>query len=738
MSTVWIAEKPDVGRRIGSILGVKAKLEGALECQGNHFVTWGFGHLLEQLMPEDYDASLKTWNWQQLPFVPSTWKLQPADGKAQQVKVIRTLLAKAQDVVIATDIGREGELIARELITYLGYKGPIKRLWANDINEGPLRKAMAALLPGDSKLPNYYSALARQQADYVLGLNLTRAMTLAFATRGAKRVGRVQTPTLALVVRRDQQIAAFQSRDYFDLKASCRTSAGTVLLHFRPADEQRLFDRGVAEALARNVTGFSGPLHVRDQHKRKAPPPPFSTKTLQQQASTSFGFDPDKTLKVAQALYDAGLITYPRSENEYLPPDQKDLIPGLIAILKQFGPTQAAAAAIQKPVVRDAIYDASRVGEHHAIVPSSEARVALLSGLQGDELKLYTVIANRYLATLYPDYEYSARTVAVAVPNGPTFEAKADTPLVQGWKAIYASQAGAEEETDADDGTAGGEAKAALERFSEGMPARLESVQLDAKKTRPPPAYTIRTLLEDMEHVGRFVTDPAVRKFLYDAHGAPRGIGTGATRASIIKGLFDSEYLVKVKGKGQRLASTPLAQELIAHVPDEVSDAAMTAMWEGVLEDIAAGKRPGQAGAREFLDRLTQKVREWVGVLHAQAQAIGMRGAEVTRNPPTKKMMQLASQLADQHKLKGGVPREVRDSFDACKAFIDKYLPPREAAAAGAATTAPTEKQLEFARKLAARNKLTLPPDALTDRQACSRFIDAQTGGGSAPRTTGG
>jgi len=727
---VWIAEKPDVGRKIAAILGVKAKGDGMIECQNNHVVTWGFGHLLEQLKPDDYDAALKfPGHWSQLPFVPPSWKVRPSEGKSGQVKIIKGLVAKASEVVIATDIGREGELIARELLSYFKYSGPTKRLWANDINEKPLRKAMDALLPGESKLGNYYSALARQQADYLLGMNMTRAVTLAFASFGAKPVGRVQTPTLALVVRRDREIAGFTTRAYFDLVANCMTAAGPVELSWQPKDKHRLFDRATAEALAKAATGVAGTLQVQDQIKRRPPPPPFSTKTLQQQASTTFQFDPDKTLKVAQKLYDAGLITYPRSENEFLPPDQALLIPQVLALLKQHSPTQAMAAALGEPQVRASIYDAAKVGEHHAIVPSSEARASLLQTLGGEELQLFTLIANRYLATLYPDYEFSARVVAFAVPGGPTFDVSADTPIAQGWKAVYANQCGAEDESE--EGPVAARV-VSLAPFKDGMPATLVAVRAEAKQTRPPPSYTIRSLLEDMENVGRFVTNPNLRKYLYDSHGAPRGIGTGATRATVIKGLFDSEYLLKIKGRAQRLVSTPLAQQVIDAVPPKLADAALSAIWEGVLEDIASGAID-QTGAADFIRKLTLQIQDWIGVVKERATELGTIGSALAaKRPPSRKMVDLASQLADRHKVVGGVPRAVRDHYDACSAFLDQYgggleaKGARDTAKSSGTPLPPTAAQLDYAMKLAQRNKVELPNESKASREAVSKFISEQ------------
>lgn len=433
MTTVFLAEKPSQARDIATVLGIKRRHDGYLELNSGDFVTWAVGHLLELASPEAHNpAWAGRWSWAQLPMIPETWKYEVVGRTKAQFKIIQGLLKKASRVVIATDAGREGELIAREILEHCKWKGAVERLWTSSLVAADIKRALSALKPGSETYPLYESALARQRSDNMYGLSGTRAASLAAAVpRDYFPLGRVQTPTLAMVARRDRDIQGFASKTYYELEARVQTRSGHVLtmLH-APEEEQRITDKTEAERRKRLALKAQGPLRVEKSKGNDAAPLPYSLPALQKDANSVFSFSARNTLKLAQALYEKKALTYPRTDCQFLAESQKAEVDGVLAVIaKRFGPAVAElrSKGIHK---RSRTFDDSKLTDHHGIIPTSE-----YVELEGAELQLYTLVCQRYLQVLAADCAFEATKVTMDA-NGVPFKATGRVVLDPGWTAF--------------------------------------------------------------------------------------------------------------------------------------------------------------------------------------------------------------------------------------------------------------------------------------------------------------
>ena len=363
--------------------------------------------------------------------IPDTWLYKPEKRTSAQLKVIKTLLKDASRVVIATDAGREGELIAREILTYCKYKGRVERFWTSTLTPDDIRKALHALKPGSETEPLYEAALARQHADFMHGLSGTRAVTLAAGDGQLYTLGRVQTPTLALVVKRHTAIAMFESKTYYELVAKVTTKSGKVItMTHAPDQEHRILSRASAEALAGKVQGFTGPLKVVKEKGKEAPPLPYSLPALQKDADRVLGLSAKNTLKVAQALYEKKIISYPRTDCRHLAASQKPEISGILDSVAKLFSAEVGKLRGMGVVLRDSTFDDSKLSDHHGIVPTT------LSGhLEGVELQLYSLVALRFIETLAPDCLFETTKVTLDA-NGVLFKASGKIIGSAGWKEI--------------------------------------------------------------------------------------------------------------------------------------------------------------------------------------------------------------------------------------------------------------------------------------------------------------
>lgn len=601
---VFVCEKPSQARDIAAVLGATRKSEGFL-AGDDVAVTWCYGHLFETAPPESYDPALKKWSLHTLPILPSEWKLELKPSAAKQFKAIRSLVKRAGTVVIATDADREGETIGREVLDACHWRGPVQRLWLSALDPASIRKALAQILPGEKTAPLYAAGVARSRADWLVGMNLTRAYTLINRTASADgvfSVGRVQTPTLRLVVDRDREIEAFVSKPYWDVIADLQNPGRPqpFKTRWRVPDEHadaegRCTNERAARTVAQSVPGTGGRVELAQTERKHQPPPlPYDLSTLQQDCSRRFGMTAQATLDTAQRLYETyKATTYPRTDCQYLPTEQFGAAADILAAVRRSHWDRAMAALIANADMRlrSRAWNDSKITAHHAIIPTSApVRVA---DMGEDDRRVYDLVVRRYLAQFYPNYDYDQTRIEARF-GSEVFAATGVTPVTTGWKAVYVEALEGEDEP---------EGAAPLPRLSQGDALVCLSARVDAKQTKPPARYTEGTLLQAMKSVGAHVDDPALKKILRETSG----IGTEATRASIIETLVQRAYIER-QGKKKALVSTAKGRQLIDTLPAPVKDPATTALWEQALEEIAAGRAP----MGPFLERQASWVRQIV------------------------------------------------------------------------------------------------------------------------------
>lgn len=435
MTTVYLCEKPSQAGDIARVLGIAGREDGYIKLKSGDAVTWAFGHLLRQLEPDDYKDEWKKWDASVLPMVPEVWRVSAYKDKTKQLKIIAGLLKSANQVVIASDAGREGEVIAREILDFCKYKGAIKRLWVSSLEESDVRRELNNLRPNSFSVPLYEAGLARSHADWLYGMNLTRGVTLTAGLRDVFPVGRVKVPTIAILVHREKEIRNFRAQDYYELEASVKTKSGhTLTLYHAPVEEHRITDRAAAEKLKAQAEHARGPLSVKKRvGLTKAPPLPFSLTTLQGAAGRAFGLPIAKTLEIAQALYETHkVITYPRTGCQYLASSQKESLPKVLSAL-QGGPHAKAVGQLLKlgPLYRDSVFNDAKLTDHHAIVPTKKVP----TGLSEMEAKVYGLVVLRTLQALGPDQVYDETKIAMDA-NGVPFTTSGQVVTRPGWTAI--------------------------------------------------------------------------------------------------------------------------------------------------------------------------------------------------------------------------------------------------------------------------------------------------------------
>lgn len=586
-NTLYLCEKPDQGRIIAKALGGGKKVDGGISGPGWD-VTWGFGHLLTPYMPHDYDENLKRWEWDPLPIVPPKFLFKAKDGMAKrQLGFIRKMLGAAGEVVISTDADREGELIAYEILNDLKWSGDTKRLWLSDLTLPAVQKALAALRDASETKPLYWAAAARTYADWIVGMNMSRAATLKLAAPGSKpmSVGRVQTPVLAMIVDLERKITNFKPEDYFEITAHVAAASGKVVMKYAPAPEKRIKDETQARALLAKVQGARGPLSVKTEAKKQAPPALLDLNALQQECNSRFGWSADKSLKVMQALYETHhVLTYPRTDSQALPEEHKtnipiiaknlSAVPELAHLLSNHAQIEIAGTA------RSSVYNDKKVTAHHAIVPTNQTPD--ISKLSADEKKLFLMVSRFWLAAHMPDMEYLQTTIAMDA-NGVPLKASGRQITRQGWKAAFQSPSGEDQDAEQSEEEVEEDPNATLPPLKDGETGTVDKAILDKKKTKPPARFTEKSLLQAMKNVAAYVEDSGAKKKLKETSG----IGTPATRANVIETLKMRDY---IKIKKRQLTPTETAFVLIdamrATAPG-YADPAMTAQWEDVLETIS-------------------------------------------------------------------------------------------------------------------------------------------------------
>ena len=595
---LFLCEKPSQGRDIAKVLGATRRSEGCL-LGPDVGVTWCIGHLLETAPPEAYGEQYKRWSLEQLPIIPIQWKVEIKPKTAAQFKVIKRLLSEAATVVIATDADREGEMIARELLELCKYRGPIQRLWLSALNEASIRKALSSLKSGEETFPLYQSALARSRADWLIGMNLSRLFTLLGRRAGydgVLSVGRVQTPTLRLVVDRDRAIASFVPLPYWDVEVRLSLMGQLFIASWLPPstgrDEAgRCLQQALASRAVQAITGDNAAtvLSLQTEHCREAAPLPFDLSTLQEVCSRKLGLGVQEVLNIAQALYETHkATTYPRSDCRYLPENMFDEVPAVLDALLKTDPALQPAFGKLDRSLRSRVWNDAKVTAHHGIIPTVEP--VNLARMSEQERKVYELIRSHYLAQFLPYYEFE-RTQVELECCGQRLSAVGKQIVIQGWKGLLSDAAEDEEPS---------QKAQVLPALHQGTQCTVSGAELKAMQTSAPKPLTEGDLIKAMKNVAKLVRDPRLKQKLRDT----TGIGTEATRASIIKGLIDRGYLLKKK---RALSASAAAHTLIEAVPAAVADPGMTAVWEQALDEIEAG--------RLTLDVFVTKQANWVAQL---------------------------------------------------------------------------------------------------------------------------
>tara|TARA_R110002126_G_scaffold291807_1_gene459740 strand:+ start:190213 stop:192432 length:2220 start_codon:yes stop_codon:yes gene_type:complete len=591
---VFIAEKPELGRAIAEALGGGNRGDGCIRCGSGDIVTWCFGHLLTLTDPEDHDPGAAVWNMNSLPL---RWPVQhkPIDGKDAQIKIIASLVAEASEVIHAGDPDDEGQLLVDEVLEYIGNKKPVKRILINDLNKKIVQKALATMRDNSDFFGMYQSALARSVSDQLYGYNLTRAYTIAGRAGGVDQVlsvGRVQTPILGLVVRRDREHENHSAHFYHDINAIISDGEKEFRAKYRPAKDVRVDDKGrlidedlaktICESIANQVVAK---IDINKENKEAAAPLPYNLLNLQIDASRKFGFAPDKTLKLTQSLRERHrLITYNRSDCQYLSDEHHDDAPRVLAAIAHTAPVLANAAKSGDPTLKSRAFNSKNVSAHHAIIPTEKS--ADLSKLDADEAKLYLLIARAYIAQFFPKYGYCQTTIDLTLASY-DFRATARVTTVEGWKKLYRQ----DKDNDAieDDSTHGGGEN--LDWVNEDAPLHCRAVDNVKKETKPPAPYTMAALLKDLTRVSKYITDPKIKKLLLakdqDKKGEQGGIGTPATRSAIIAQLISRGF---INEKKKKVTSTKLGREFHDLLPETATSPNMTALWHEQQQEIKEGR----------------------------------------------------------------------------------------------------------------------------------------------------
>lgn len=610
---LYLCEKPSQGSDIAKVLGATQRGDGCLHTVDKQVcVTWAIGHLVEQFSPADYDPAFQRWAFETLPIIPSQWQVAPKKDTKKQYNIVMKLIKAAKSIVIATDIDREGETIARELLEQAGFRGPIQRLWLSALDETSIRKALSALKSNQETLPLYYAGLARSRADWLIGMNFSRLFTLLIQEKGyqgkALSVGRVQSPTLALVVNREREIAHFVPKSHFALVVQLSVSeeqfAAQYVLPEQYCDEDGLcLDSRVVQAADQQIrqAGTARVVTVETKREKQNPPLLFALSDLQAECNRLYGMGAQQVLDIAQSLYETHkATTYPRTDCGYLPESQLAEVPAVINALITADKNLQKIRPHLNLSQQSRAWNDKKITAHHGIIPT-QGRVDI-GKMSEDEFRLYDLIRRRYLAQFLPLCEVD-KTVVQLESGGQTLIAKGNVTVVPGWKILFGKTT--EEDESSDDN-----AKQKLPVLKANQSCRVVDTEVKSLQTSPPSRYTEGTLLTAMKNAARFVTDPRLKQQLRETEG----LGTEATRAGLIQSLFDKGFVAK---KGKQIVPTAEGMMLIDNLPNVLKDPGLTALWEQALNQIAEGSMS--------LETFMQKQEAFIRHLMNQSRQSGVR-----------------------------------------------------------------------------------------------------------------
>lgn len=556
---LFIAEKPSLAKAIASNLGSGSAKDGYIELSSGDIVTWCYGHLLESLKPEEYNSNLKAWRLDDLPIKIDSWRLKPRKDAIKQLNVIERLIKQATTIVNAGDPDREGQLLVDEVLDHYKWRGQTMRILLNATDSGSVKKALSCMKNNSDFANTSMAALCRSKADWIVGFNLTRAATLRNGNNQLISIGRVQTPTLALVVRRDMEIANFKQAVFYYAVATVDTPFGALTMQYKPAE--LVLDKNIIAGITAGLKGKAVELDSVVNRAKEFAPLPYMLATFQKDAEQHLKIGAKATLDVLQSLYEKQLTSYPRTDCEYLPAEQAGSAIGIATALVQHSIVTNADALIPLMKPSSRIYNSSKVTEHHGIIPTGK----IPSGLTGLEQRAFELICSRFVMGLLPDFEYEETKIAFT-HNDKKFTCAGDVPLntEKSWRALSPKETNA------------------LAVTSLPTNGNVSEVETKTGKTTPPKPYTEASLIADMRSIAKYVTDEKLKAVLKETSG----IGTAATQAGIIETLKQRKMIELVK---RNLVSTEFGREVIKKIPPALTDPGVTASWEDALDGIAKG-----------------------------------------------------------------------------------------------------------------------------------------------------
>ena len=605
---VCVAEKPSVGAYIANVLGAKQRKDGYYEGNG-YQVTWTFGHLCALLDPQEYSDQWKAWSLSSLPMIPARFSIKVSgdEGVHKQFNVIKNLIAEADEVINCGDAGQEGELIQRWVYQQAGCKCPVKRLWVNSLTEEAIRDGFQQLKDQTEYQHLYEAGLMRAIGDWLLGMNATRAYTIRYAqgtgrNRQVLSVGRVQTPTLALVVKRQAEIENFKPRTYWELKTTYRDTLFNAQIPVEE-DEYAITSAEQGEALVDSIKDL--PFVINSVEKKKGlefAPKLYDLTSLQVDCNKKYSYSAEQTLQLIQSLYEKRVTTYPRVDTTYLSDDIYPKVPGILAGIKDFYPQVTPLLGAKLPKSKK-VFDNKKVTDHHAIIPTGQRP----DNLTADEKKVYELVALHFIAVFYPECEVSNTTV-LAKAGDIDFKVTGREVIKPGWRVVFAnltptlSQGEGEDSQDSPDSLDSSGTQNSLPAFVKGE-SGAHIPQLKEKTTTPPKYYTEATLLRAMETAGKTVENDELREAMKE-----NGIGRPSTRAAIIEKLYQRKYIVK---QGKSLRATETGINLIHLIISPLlKSAELTGLWEKKLREIERGEYTAQQFLDELKDMTSDVIRD--------------------------------------------------------------------------------------------------------------------------------
>lgn len=603
MKSLIIAEKPSVARDIARVLRCTRSQDGAIEGD-NYIVTWGLGHLVTLADPEDYDPKYKEWKMDNLPVMPDKFKLEVIKQTGKQYRVVKTQIHRndVNQIIIATDAGREGELVARLILEKAGNKKPTKRLWISSVTDKAIKEGFANLKDGRQYDNLYDAAMCRAEADWLVGINATRALTCKYNAQLS--CGRVQTPTVAIIAKREEEIKNFIPKPYYGITAKCQNPTLTFTWREEGSKSYRSFDKSRVEALLTKMKEEKEALvtDVKSVPKKTYSPQLYDLTELQRDANRRFNYSAKETLNIMQRLYENHkVLTYPRTDSRYL---SSDIVPSIKERLEacSIGPYRKLAGRLinKKIEAKPSFVDDKKVTDHHAIIPTEQ--FVQMDHMTIDERKIYDLVVRRFLSVLYPPFEYEQTEILVDI-GGENLVARGKTVKTSGWREVYEDQVEEEDETELKEQN--------LPQVKKGDHLLSLTLLLTEGKTKPPAPFNEATLLTAMENPVSYMEtkDKDMAKTL----GETGGLGTVATRADVIEKLFSSFLLEK---KGKDIYITSKAKQLLTLVPEDLKKPELTADWEMKLSEIAKGTRKRASfmkDIRQYSEELIHEIKAGEG-----------------------------------------------------------------------------------------------------------------------------